>query len=443
MSTELYFGPQTRLAKANFALSSVTIADVPNLIEAMVLVKLASAIANLRLGKLSASLGEAIIKACEDILSGQHRDSFIVDAFQGGAGTSTNMNVNEVIANVALRNLGHEFERYDIVHPNDHVNLHQSTNDVYPTAFRVAILKSYPRLCAALSLLVERLSEKATEFADIQKLGRTQLQDAVPMTLGLEFGAFAASLREDIQRIKESALLMTEVNIGGTAIGSGINAVPGFSEIVIAKLGALVGVELRQSENLFEASWDAGAYMTLSSALKRNAIKLSKISNDLRLLSSGPRGGLGEISLPPVQAGSSIMPGKVNPVIPEVVSQVAYQIAGSDLTVTMAADAGQLQLNAMEPVIVFNVLSSISLLANVVETLPKSALLASRRTANSASLTLNGARPWQRRSSQYWVTTNQRRLRGTCCRADCRSTRSSRAVDWHLLLDERRIHEPI
>lgn len=292
-----------------------------------------------------------------------------MDVFQGGAGTSTNMNANEVVANRALEILGLPRGRYDVIHPNNDVNLAQSTNDVYPTAIRLAISLSYGSLTQGLERLAAEFEAKAESFADIIKLGRTQLQDAVPMTLGQEFQAFATTLREDVARIAEIASLFHEINLGGTAIGTGINTNPAYQELVVAELRDISGLPLSAAGNLIEACWDTGAFVLFSGMLKRTATKLSKICNDLRLLSSGPRGGLNEINLPPLQPGSSIMPGKVNPVIPEVVNQVAFQIIGYDLTVTLASEAGQLQLNVMEPVIAYNILHSLQLLANAVETL--------------------------------------------------------------------------
>jgi aspartate ammonia-lyase len=314
------------------------------------------------------NVARAIEQACDEVIADGHAEHFPIDMFQGGAGTSTNMNMNEVLANRALQILGLALGRYDTVHPNDHVNRSQSTNDVYPTALRMAVRADARQLRRALEGLAEAFDRKSNEFEPILKLGRTQLQDAVPMTLGQEFGAFATTIREDILRLDEAARLLSEVNLGGTAIGTGIAADPSFRRLVLEELNA-AGASLVPAENLIEASWDAGAFVTFSGMLKRVAVKLSKIANDLRLLSSGPRGGFGEIHLPQMQAGSSIMPGKVNPVIPEVVNQVAFQVIGQDMTVTMAAEAGQLQLNAMEPVIGFNLLWSLRLLRNAVDAL--------------------------------------------------------------------------
>ena len=377
-----YYGTQTARAIANFQISGIPIGHYPVLIRAMAYVKKAAALANVELGDLDSDKGSAIVAACDDIADGMLADQFTVDVFQGGAGTSTNMNLNEVIANRALEVLGLPKGQFDVIHPNNDVNLSQSTNDVYPTAVRLALLLSDEILVSALDELATAFERKSAEFADILKLGRTQLQDAVPMTLGQEFKAFAVTLREDIKRLAEVSCLLKEVNLGGTAIGTGITADPRYAALAVAKLREISGVDLRSAPDLVEACWDMGAFVLFSGTLKRTAVKLSKISNDLRLLSSGPRGGLGEIHLPPMQAGSSIMPGKVNPVIPEVVNQVAFQIIGSDLVVTLAAEAGQLQLNAMEPVIVVNLLQSISIMANAVRTLASKCVIGI--TANEA-----------------------------------------------------------
>jgi aspartate ammonia-lyase len=366
-----YYGVQTARAMANFQISGIPIGHYPALIKALACVKKAAAHANAKLGDLSPEKMEAIAKACDEVIEGRFIDQFGLDVFQGGAGTSTNMNMNEVIANRALEFLGKKRGDYASLHPNNDVNLSQSTNDVYPTAIRLSILLSYAELCDALEGLAAAFEAKSIEFNTVVKLGRTQLQDAVPMTLGQEFLAFAVTIREDIERLHEAANLMREINLGGTAIGTGITADPAYQALVVKELSEIAGTPLVAAANLVEACWDTGAYVLFSGMLKRNAIKLSKISNDLRLLSSGPRGGLGEINLPAVQPGSSIMPGKVNPVIPEVVNQVAFQVIGSDLVVSLAAEAGQLQLNAMEPVIVLSILQSIKLLGAAATTLTK------------------------------------------------------------------------
>ncbi|MGU3587220.1 aspartate ammonia-lyase, partial [Rhodococcus sp. C26F] len=332
-------------------------------------VKSAAASANRDLGMLDDRRAEAIIAACDDVRRGMLDDQFVVDVVQGGAGTSTNMNANEVIANRALERMGFARGDYRQLHPLEHVNLGQSTNDVYPTAVKLAVIASLARLRASLVALGDAFAAKATEFADHVKMGRTQLQDAVPMTLGQEFGAFAVTVGEDVARLGESACLAREINLGGTAIGTGLNAHPDYARLVCDALRTLTGLDLVTADNLVEATQDAGVFVQISGAVKRSAVKLSKICNDLRLLSSGPRAGLAEIGLPAVQAGSSIMPGKVNPVIPEAVSQVAYEIVGNDVAITMAAEAGQLQLNAFEPIIAHKLLESIAHLTAVVDIL--------------------------------------------------------------------------
>ena len=357
-----YYGVQTRRACDNFNLSGVTLAHFPQLINALAMVKQGCALANTELGLLDQKRGDAIVAASHLLLQGQFHQQFVVDMIQGGAGTSTNMNANEVIANIGLELMGYERGQYQHLHPNNDVNRAQSTNDVYPTAVRLAILLSHSDLLAALSRLQAALRDKSHEFADVIKMGRTQLQDAVPMTLGQEFGAWASTLGEDIRVLASLSELLKEVNLGGTAIGTGINADPRYGKLAIEHLSRISGFTLIQSEDLIEASSDMGAFVLFSSMLKRLAIKLSKISNDLRLLSMGPRAGINEINLPPQQPGSSIMPGKVNPVIPEAVNQVAYQVMGHDLAICMAAEAGQLQLNAMEPLIIYNILESMRLL---------------------------------------------------------------------------------
>ena len=356
------YGIQTARAIENFPITGILLRHFPEFVQSLAMTKKAAALTNWELGVLAPATAEAIIKACEQIIDGQGHENFAVDMLQGGAGTSTNMNANEVIANMALHVLGKPSGDYEAVNPNDHVNLSQSTNDVYPTAVRLTILRHCPELIEAQRLLKESLLKRATEFDHIIKVGRTQLMDAVPMRLGSEFRAFAVMVGEDIDRLNEFANFLREVNLGGTAIGTGINTPYGYSAKVIKHLSAISGVQLAAAGDLIEATSDTGAFITFSGVLKRIAVKLSKICNDLRLLNSGPRAGLGEIRLPAVQAGSSIMPGKVNPVIPEVVNQIAYQVIGNDLTVTMAAEAGQLQLNAMEPVIVLNIMQSMRML---------------------------------------------------------------------------------
>ncbi|WP_245525170.1 aspartate ammonia-lyase [Mesorhizobium sp. M8A.F.Ca.ET.165.01.1.1] len=366
---DAYYGPQTARGIANFPISAIKISHFPNFIKALAYVKMAAARANASLGELDKQKADVICQVCEEIVAGRHLGDFPLDVFQGGAGTSTNMNINEVIANRGLEIMGLPRGRYDQLHPNNDVNFAQSTNDVYPTAIRLAILLSRGALQRALEQLAGVLEAKAQNFSDVIKLGRTQLQDAVPMTLGQEFQAFATTLREDVDRLGEIGAFFHEINLGGTAIGTGINTNPDYQAAAVAELRAISGVPVVSAGNLIEACWDTGAFVLFSGMLKRTATKLSKICNDLRLLSSGPRGGLNEINLPALQPGSSIMPGKVNPVVPEVVNQVAFQIIGYDLTITLASEAGQLQLNVMEPVIAYNILHSLELLTNAVDVL--------------------------------------------------------------------------
>lgn len=366
---DAYYGVHTVRAVENFAITRSTIAQFPDLVTSLAAVKQAAAQANGDLGLLPLDIVEAITGACEEIRTGQLHEQFVVDPVQGGAGTSTNMNANEVVANRALEILGHPRGFYEVIHPLDHVNLGQSTNDVYPTAVRLALVTSLRRLSGSMKVLADTFSVKAEEFADILKMGRTQLQDAVPMTLGQEFITYAIMIEEDRQRLDEAAALLLESNLGGTAIGTGINGHPRYADLACAHLADISGEAVRPAGNLIEATQDCGAFVQLSGVLKRVAVKLSKTCNDLRLTSSGPTAGLGEINLPPVQAGSSIMPGKVNPVIPEVVNQVAFEVIGNDLTVTMAAEAGQLQLNAFEPVIAYSLLRSLTHLRAACDTL--------------------------------------------------------------------------
>ncbi|WP_444941117.1 aspartate ammonia-lyase [Microbulbifer sp. ZKSA004] len=366
---DVYFGIQTLRALENFQITGITLNHFPNLVKALAMVKKAAASANGQLGYLEPKLQDAIATACDEIIDGKLHDQFLVDMIQGGAGTSTNMNANEVIANRALELLGHNKAEYKKVHPNNNVNLSQSTNDVYPTSINLAILLSYSDLVQSMESLCVEFDKKAKEFASVIKMGRTQLQDAVPMTLGQEFAAFAATVREDVDRVKELVALFKEINMGGTAIGTGINTDPEYRQLVVNALSEISGIDFICAENLVEATSDMGAFVMFSGVMKRIAVKISKICSDLRLISSGPRAGLNEINLPPMQPGSSIMPGKVNPVIPEVVNQVAYQVIGNDLTITLAAESGQLQLNVMEPVIAFNLLQSMRLMTQAMTTL--------------------------------------------------------------------------
>ena len=366
---DAYYGVQTQRALNNYKISSVKMYDYPEYIISMAYVKMAAAQANGELGVLDKHIADAIVAACREIVDGKFHDQFPVDMMQGGAGTSVNMNANEVIANRALELMGHKKGEYQYCSPNDHVNCAQSTNDAYPTAFRYTFVRMNKHLVASLQLLIEAFRAKGEEFKDVLKMGRTQLQDAVPMTSGQEFHAFATNLEEEIANLERNAVLLREINMGGTAIGTGLNAVPGFAELCTKRMSEFCGDELTEAPDLVEATPDTGAYVSYSAALKRLAIKLSKICNDLRLMASGPRCGLHEINLPPMAPGSSIMPGKVNPVIPEVTNQVCFKVIGNDTTVAFAAEAGQLQLNVMEPVIAESILESVTWLRNAIDTL--------------------------------------------------------------------------
>ena len=366
--SEAYYGVQSARARDNFNITGTRVSRYGHLIRALALVKMAAAKANVDCGNLTPEKADFICRAGQELINGRLHDHFVVDMLQGGAGTSTNMNANEVIANRALELMGFEKGDYKHLHPNNDVNRAQSTNDAYPTALKISMFTAKKGLVDVVRPLVKSFRTKATEFAHIVKMGRTQLQDAVPMTLGQEFAAYAASIHQEIEGLETAALGLLKVNMGGTAIGTGLNAPAGYAEHVVKHLAHLTGLDVRLADDLIEATQDTQAFVVFSSALKSLAIKLSKISNDLRLLSSGPRAGLAEINLPPRQPGSSIMPGKVNPVIPEVVNQVAYRVIGNDLTVTMAAEAGQLELNVMEPVIAAAILDSIETLTNAVTT---------------------------------------------------------------------------
>jgi len=348
---EYYFGIQTQRAVENFSITDIPLSIDPEMVSALAMVKKACALANSELSVLDQEKAVAIVQACDEIIDGRFHKEFVVDVIQGGAGTSTNMNANEVIANRALEILGYKKGVYEHVHPLNHVNCSQSTNDVYPSALRVALFHKTQVLLSTMELLQQAFQNKAVEFRNINKVGRTQLQDAVPMTLGMEFGAYATAIGEDIHQLSQAANLLLDLNLGATAVGTGINTPDGYCEKVIAYLRDISGAPVRKAENLIEATWDTGDFVQLSGTLKRYATKISKICNDLRLLSSGPLCGFGEINLPKMQPGSSIMPGKVNPVIPEVVNQIAYDVIGKDVTVSLASEAGQLQLNAFEPVI--------------------------------------------------------------------------------------------
>ncbi len=366
---EAYYGVQTQRAIENFHISGVRLYQFPEFIKGLAYVKWAAVETNFELGLLDESLKNAIVQAAKEVIEGKFDKEFPVDMIQGGAGTSTNMNINEVLANRALEIMGHQKGEYQYCSPNDHVNLSQSTNDAYPTAIKVGAIHSNIHLIGHLKDLIASFRRKGEEFKHVLKMGRTQLQDAVPMTLGQEFEAFAATLEEEIDRLTQNSNLFLEINMGATAIGTGLNAPIGYAKRCAENLAKVTGLPFVSAPNLIEATPDTGSYVIYSSALKRMAIKMSKICNDLRLLSSGPRCGLNEINLPPMQPGSSIMPGKVNPVIPEVMNQVCFRVIGNDLTVTMAAEAGQLQLNVMEPVLIYAILESMQLMTNAMDTL--------------------------------------------------------------------------
>ncbi|UTW64750.1 aspartate ammonia-lyase [bacterium SCSIO 12741] len=367
----LYYGIHTQRAMDNFKISNGVIGDHLFFVQGMVLTKKACASANRDIGTIPEDKANMIIQACDEILANLEKYAvyFPSDVFQGGAGTSVNMNTNEVIANVALEMNGHAKGDYSVLHPNDHVNKSQSTNDAYPTGFRVALFFHINHLLERVNLLCTELDVKSAEFRNVLKMGRTQLQDAVPMSLGDEFAAWSTNLREESKNLKMVRNLILEVNLGATAIGTGVNAPKGYAELAVSYLAQFTKASFECSSNLIEATSDCGAYVMISGALKRTAVKLSKICNDLRLLSSGPRCGLNEINLPEMQAGSSIMPAKVNPVIPEVVNQVCFKIIGNDVAISFAAEAGQLQLNVMEPVIAQCMFESIDLLSNALSTL--------------------------------------------------------------------------
>lgn len=364
-----YYGVQTQRAMENFPISGVFVKNFEHLIEALAFVKKAAAIANQELNELEGPKAIAICKACDELLAGEHHDHFTVDMFQGGAGTSTNMNANEVIANRGLEILGKKKGEYQFLHPNDDVNCSQSTNDAYPTAVKLAVLLSLKDLLAAMEELKDSLEFKAREFADVLKMGRTENQDAVPMTLGQEFSAYAVMIDGAATTLKKAGDVLHDINMGATAIGTGINSPPGYAELVTQKLSEVSGFKLRKSRNLVEATQNAGSFVQMSASMKLAAVQISKICNDLRWLSSGPRCGLNEINLPPMQPGSSIMPGKVNPVIPELVNQVCYQIIAYDTAVSMAAEASDLELCMAEPIIAYDLLHGMLILKNACVTL--------------------------------------------------------------------------
>lgn len=364
ISDDLYYGVQTQRAMENFTISGVRINNFGHMVEALAMVKKAAAMANHKLGRIDQAKMEAISQACDEILYGKLHDQFTVDMFQGGAGTSTNMNANEVIANRGLEIMGHNKGEYQHLHPNDHVNCSQSTNDTYPTAIKLSVLLSQKNLVKAMEELRKSLERKADEFKDVLKMGRTENQDAVPMTLGQEFSAYAVMIDNAINSINQAAEAFRDVNMGATAIGTGINSPPGYAAQVVETLTQISGFQLRRAKNLVEATQNAGIFVQMSATLKLAAVQISKICNDLRWLSSGPRCGLNEINLPPMQPGSSIMPGKVNPVIPELMNQICYQVMGYDTVVSMAAESSELELCMGEPIIAYDLLHGMMILKN-------------------------------------------------------------------------------
>jgi len=364
LSDSIYHGVQTMRAMENFPLSGIRLSHFQHFVNAFAQVKKAAAATNAELGVLDPMIAKAIGEACDEILAGKLHEHFTVDMVQGGAGTSSNMNANEVIANRALELLGHRKGEYEFCHPNDHVNRSQSTNDAYPTALKLAVVSSLNETVSALGVLKKAFKKKAEEFADVIKMGRTENQDAVPMTLGQEFAAYALMVNDGIRRLERAAEDLLIINMGATAIGTGLNSPHGYAQLCTRKLATISGQPVKLADDLVEATQDAGDFAVMSSSLKVTALQISKICNDLRWSSSGPRCGLGEINLPALQPGSSIMPGKVNPVIPEVVNQVCYQIIGSDTTVSLAAEASEFELNMAEPIMAYNLLSSLMLLKN-------------------------------------------------------------------------------
>ncbi len=363
---EVYYGVQTLRAQENFRITGLNMH--PEIINSLAYIKKASAITNCELGLLDKQKARAIEMACDEIIDGQLHDAFIVDPIQGGAGTSLNMNANEVIANRAIEILGGEKGDYSVVHPNDDVNCCQSTNDVIPTAGKMTTLRLLNHAQTELRRMETALKRKSAEFDHVLKMGRTQMQDAVPIRLGQEFAAYATAIGRDIRRMDKAMDEMRTINLGGTAVGTGINADPRYVKLVVPELSGVSGLELRQAYDLVDSTQNLDSFVAVSGAVKACAVTLSKIANDLRLLSSGPKAGIGEITLPARQNGSSIMPGKVNPVIPEVVNQVAFNIIGNDVTITMAAEAGQLELNAFEPIVFYCLFQSVDTLSYAVQT---------------------------------------------------------------------------
>ena len=366
---DAYYGVQTARGMENFHITGMPMSREPYFVKAFGCVKKAAAMANRDLGVLDRNIADAIIRACDRVIAGDMNDQFVTDFIQGGAGTSTNMNANEVIANLALESLGHKKGEYQYVNPNDHVNFGQSTNDVYPTAFHLGLILRLESYMEALRKLSHAFRTKGREFDRVLKMGRTHLQDAVPMSMGAEFNGWATTIGEEVERIAGVRKLLQGVNLGATAIGTTVTAAPGYPELAVKHLSDITGIEFHLADDLIEATSDTGDYVLLSGVLKHTSAKLTKICNDIRMLASGPRCGLNELNLPQMQPGSSIMPGKVNPVIPEVVNQTSFLVIGLDLTVTLAASAGQLQLNVMEPVITFALFASITTMERAVTSL--------------------------------------------------------------------------
>ncbi|AJC84016.1 aspartate ammonia-lyase [Campylobacter peloridis] len=374
ISDEVYYGVQTFRALENFHMSGRRLQDYPYFVKAFAQVKKAAALANKEVGVLDADKADAIAKACDRLIAGEFLDQFVVDMIQGGAGTSTNMNTNEVITNIALESMGHKKGEYQYLHPNDHTNLGQSTNDTYPSSIKVATYAKLSDLLKAMELLKTELEAKAKEYKDIIKMGRTELEDAVPTTLGNTFNAFASYIKSDIAKITAARESMTFLNLGATAIGTGINCHPDYKFVVEKKLKEITGVEFKPAEDFIAATQDTADFVHVSGALKTAAVRLSKIANDLRLMNSGPRCGLGEINLPKMQPGSSIMPGKVNPVICEAVGEACYEVIGNDVTIMLCSERGEFELNAFEPGIAYGLFNSIVLLENAMKSLAEKAV---------------------------------------------------------------------
>ena len=380
ISDEFYYGIQTFRATENFHMSGRTLKEYPYFVKAFAQIKKAAALANKEVGVLDPKIADALAKAADRVIAGEFLDQFVVDMVQGGAGTSTNMNSNEVITNIALESLGHKKGEYQYIHPNDHTNLGQSTNDTYPSSIKVATYAKLTDLLAAMNLLKDELEKKAKEFKDIIKMGRTELEDAVPTTLGNTFNAFASYIKSDIEKIIAARESMTHLNMGATAIGTGINCHPEYKNVVVKKLKEITGVDFKKADDFIAATQDTADFVHVSGALKTAAVRLSKIANDLRLMNSGPRCGIGEINLPQMQPGSSIMPGKVNPVIAEVVGEACYEVIGNDVTIMLCSERGEFELNAFEPGIAYALFNSIFILENAMKTLAQKAI--KKLTAN-------------------------------------------------------------